>query len=116
MSYTDYAAEAAKHRRTAATATRRAAKWARLAAEAYQTADGYRQHAAWLTRRPDTWDQCPRDYWTPAYWEGYVVTTTANADILLEMSSRDTAEAVYYRQLARRYDRMHDEFQASVAS
>jgi hypothetical protein len=103
MTYTDYAAQALKYDREGTRDYGRGKRHAQRAAETYAAAASARRHAAWLTRRPDLWDDGPDGATTPAYWEDYAVTLDGCADLFLDQSFRATESARFVRGLARRY-------------
>ena len=73
----DPAAQAAEYRAEADREYKRGRADARRAAEFYQTAGNRLVHAAWLTRRPDLWDNTMG---TPAQWERDAASMTGVAD------------------------------------
>jgi hypothetical protein len=99
---TDYQATASGYRRAADRDNRRARRDAQQAAETYAAAASVARSAAWLTGRPDLWE----DNWTPARLEANVATWERLGDTYLRMSWRATESARFYRRLARTYDDM----------
>lgn len=101
MTYTDYAAQARSYAATAAAATRRARRDAKLAEDAYRAAADRRQLAAWLTVRPGFWDLALST--TPADADAAAATWTRIGDTYLQGSFASTDNARFYRDLAARY-------------
>ena len=102
MSYTDYAAEAARHKGTADRYYRRGRRAAADAAAFYQSAGQARRDARFLTRNPDLWS-ADRN---PASQEAYAATLTGIADHYLQRSFTATASARFYRGLMHDYGQM----------
>lgn len=100
MSYVSYADQADEYRREAGRCYYRARRDAQRSEKEYKSAAYYRRHAAWLTTRPDLWDE-DND---PASYEGLARSLTGYADTLLSGSFRETDSARLYTDLARRYD------------
>ena len=96
----DPAAQAAEYRAEAGRTYKHGRTDARRAADFYQVAANRRRQAAWLTRRPDLWD----DIGTPAQEEAAAESLARVADLFLHRSFAATDRAADARALARRYD------------
>jgi hypothetical protein len=100
---TDYDAQALSYDREGTRDYGRGKRYAQRAADAYASAASARRHAAWLTRRPDLWDDGADGASTPAYWEAHAATLAGCGDLFLDLSFRATESARFVRGLARTY-------------
>jgi hypothetical protein len=82
------------------------------AAEFYAAAASQRRFAAWLTRRPDLWD----DDMAPAGIEAAAVSYERIGDTFLDSSFRYVAQARDHSALARKYDQIAARRAASIAA
>jgi hypothetical protein len=104
---TEYEQQAHDYRLEAKREYRHARADARRAAEQYAHAAEQRRHAAWLTKRPDLWDDDAdrARAFDPAGIERYADTCDRLGDLFLRSSFRSTERSLHCRQIAARADR-----------
>lgn len=98
--FTDHAAQARSYSATAAAATRRAARQARMAEQMYSAEQNKLRHARWLTSRPGLWDGAS---FTPARYEADALSFRRMGDMYVKSSFRATDSATFYREMAAKY-------------
>lgn len=91
-----------QYRRDARRERRRAKRYAHDAAESYEWAAKWRDHARWLTQRPELWSFGS----TPEHWESSERSSRKLADTLLKISFSSSRRSRNYFKLARDYERM----------